>query len=88
MNTSLLKIILTTALGFTGWNLAVDWLDSSNSKPFDPLKATYIRRELLQIKWGNPGLCSRFSPDYNHKADSCSKRGKRYVPLSQTRTPK
>lgn len=88
MNTSLLKLILTTALGFTGWNLAIDWLDSSNGKPFDPLRAAHMRRELLQINWGNPGLCTRFSPDYDKKADSCGNRGKRYEPFSQTQTPK
>ena len=78
MNTSLFKIIFASTLTFTGWHMGMDWLDSSSGKPFDPIKASQLRRELLQIKWGNVGLCSKFSIDYNPKTDSCGSRGRRY----------
>jgi len=59
MNTSLFKIILASTIAFTGWHMGMDWLDSASGKPFDPVKATQIRRSLLKIEWGQVGLCSR-----------------------------
>jgi hypothetical protein len=78
MNTSLFKIIFASTVAFTGWHMGIDWLDSSSGKPFDPIKATQIRRSLLKIEWGNPGLCSRFSIDYDAGTKSCGKRSPLY----------
>lgn len=77
-SSTLFKFILGSTIGFTGWHMGFDWLDSSGDKPFDPVKATHLRRELLQIKWGQVGLCSRFSIDYNSKTQRCGNRGPLY----------
>jgi hypothetical protein len=87
MNTSPFKIIFASTLAFTGWHMGMDWLDSSSGKPFDPIKATMIRRSLLKIDWGNPGLCSSFSINYDAQSKRCGKRVPLYKRSSLYKNP-